>query len=327
MTQIKKLTARHDLKTNKQAAKRIAKKAIKKLPKAFGLKPQDVNQLLEKLQAGYRSMDLPPEILELLQDSVLKPGLSSIDYLHSYLKMKGPGLKTVPEVIEINNAITKSSAPSVTTETTSPHPGSPKSVSMDDMVKAFAAAFQKYGNNNSRNNGQRKDQSNKRSNPERSNRSGNWKEGGQQDGSKNRKEQKPVKVAKMDGMNGHHANRVDMFAWNGQWKPVNGCLDSGATMTVGSFDKHAGLCLSTERLRKPRTVQLPNETQVPITHYGKIRLRVDHTNGKSNYLEDTRIALVGEKNWPLLLVGHDILTKHKATPEQVLFSMAVERQD
>ncbi len=49
-----------------------------------------------------------------------------------------------------------------------------------------------------------------------------------------------------------------------------------------------------------------------------------HDNGKVNFLPDTRVALVSHDNWPLLLIGHDVLAKQKATPEQVLSLTAVD---
>ena len=89
----------------------------------------------------------------------------------------------------------------------------------------------------------------------------------------------------------------------GEWIKVAGKIDSGATTTVGSIERHGNLCL---HIWKPigtnMGITVANGDSVKVVAKGLIHLRVDDKE-----LPPAEILLVEAKNWQNLLVGEDLL--------------------
>ena len=116
---------------------------------------------------------------------------------------------------------------------------------------------------------------------------------------------------------------IEVFGSDGQWHPQKGCLDSGATMTVGSVQLHEKFCTQVEDMRKLRDVVLPDGTRVKVQKQARIWLRAKHKDGRVNVFPNIKIALVDSPQWEWLLVGWDDLYNVNATPEQALYSNSV----
>ena len=89
----------------------------------------------------------------------------------------------------------------------------------------------------------------------------------------------------------------------GEWIKVTGKIDSGATTTVGSIERHGDLCL---HIWKPIGttigITVANGESVKVVAKGLIQLRVDEKE-----LPPAEILLVEARNWQNLLVGEDLL--------------------
>eukprot|EP00924_Labyrinthula_sp_SR-Ha-C_P007072 snap_masked-scaffold_8-processed-gene-8.51-mRNA-1 protein AED:1.00 eAED:1.00 QI:0/-1/0/0/-1/1/1/0/410 len=136
-----------------------------------------------------------------------------------------------------------------------------------------------------------------------------------------------VVVRRFEGINGQVLNQekaqIFIFVPMGSWQPVKGCLDSGATATVGGFQQHSHLCHTVYPMRKERYVVLPNEQKIRVTHTGLIPLKVKYNDGKENELPRLKIALVDSPEWQWVLIRFEDLYTLKATPDQALYASAV----
>ena len=116
---------------------------------------------------------------------------------------------------------------------------------------------------------------------------------------------------------------IEVFGSDWQWHPQKGCLDSGATMTVGSVQLHEKFCTQVEVMRKLRDVVLPDGTRVKVLKQARIWLRAKHPDGRVNVFSNIKIALVDSPQWEWLLIGWTDLYHANATPEQALYSNSV----
>ena len=136
-----------------------------------------------------------------------------------------------------------------------------------------------------------------------------------------------IRVKQMEGMNVQQLNKhqatIEVLGSDGKWHEQKGCLDSGATMTVGSVQLHEQFCTQVEFMRKLRDVVLPDGTRVKVLKQARIWLRARHKDGRVNVFPSTKIALVDSPNWEWLLIGWDDLYQVNATPEQALYSSSV----
>ena len=135
-----------------------------------------------------------------------------------------------------------------------------------------------------------------------------------------------IEVKTFDGMNGQlnvEQAQVEALGMDQVWYSVMGCLDSGATVTVGSIQEHGKYCFLTNPMRKKRDVSLPNGSRVPVTHQGLINVRVKHSDGRLNYFQRIKIALVDDASWKWLLIGWGELAQAQATPEHALYSASL----
>eukprot|EP00924_Labyrinthula_sp_SR-Ha-C_P001176 snap_masked-scaffold_7-processed-gene-15.17-mRNA-1 protein AED:1.00 eAED:1.00 QI:0/-1/0/0/-1/1/1/0/106 len=103
------------------------------------------------------------------------------------------------------------------------------------------------------------------------------------------------------------------------WQLVKGCLDSGATATVGGFQQHSQLWHTVYPMREKRYVVLPNEQKIRVTHMDLIGLKVKHSDRKKNELPRLKIELVDSPQWQWVLIGFEDLYSLKATPDQALY--------
>ena len=140
-----------------------------------------------------------------------------------------------------------------------------------------------------------------------------------------------IRVKQMEGMNVQQLNQqqatIEVFGPDGKWHQQKGCLDSGATMTVGSVQLHEQFCTEVQLMRKLRDVVLPDGTRVKVLKQARIYLRAKHKDGRVNVFPSIKIALVDSPQWEWLLVGWDDLFQVNATPEQALYSHSVPAAD
>ena len=128
-------------------------------------------------------------------------------------------------------------------------------------------------------------------------------------------------VQKMEGLNAEQAT-IEVFAPDMKWHAVKGCLDSGATVTVGSAQLHEQFCGDIEFMRKRRDVVLPNGFRIPVIKQAKIYARAKHRDNRVNQFPRMKIALIDSAQWNWLLIGWDELYRANATPEQALHASA-----
>ena len=136
-----------------------------------------------------------------------------------------------------------------------------------------------------------------------------------------------IRVKQMEGMNVQKLNKhqatIEVFGADAKWYEQKGCLDSGATMTVGSVQLHEQFCTQVELMRKRRDVVLPDGTRVRILKQARSWLRAKHKDGRVNVFPNIKIALVDSPQWEWLLVGWEDLYQVNATPEQALYSNSI----
>lgn len=137
-----------------------------------------------------------------------------------------------------------------------------------------------------------------------------------------------IVIRKFEAIHGQTLNSekaiIEALLYDNQWHNLKGCLDSGASMTVGSVAAHAKFCISTEMLRNPRNVVLPDNREIPVDQLGMIKLRARFSDGKVKVFPNMRITLVGDPTWNWLLIGWNEPARMNATPDQVLHATATQ---
>ena len=130
-------------------------------------------------------------------------------------------------------------------------------------------------------------------------------------------------IRKMEGINGKlnvEQATIQVYGTDQNWHTVKGCLDSGATVSVGSVHLHEKFCGEVEHMRKMRDVVLPNKVRIRVVKQGKIYVRARHADGRLNNFPLIKIALVDSPEWDWLLIGWNELYQNNATPEQALYA-------
>ena len=128
---------------------------------------------------------------------------------------------------------------------------------------------------------------------------------------------------KMEGINGTlnaEQATIQVYGTDQIWHTVKGCLDSGATVTVGSVQLHEKFCGEVEHMRKLRDVVLPNNVRIRVVKQGKMYVRARHADGRLNHFPLMKVALLDSPDWNWLLIGWNELFQNKATPEQALYA-------
>jgi len=100
------------------------------------------------------------------------------------------------------------------------------------------------------------------------------------------------------------SNEVILYARIAEeWLRVNGKLDSGADVTVGSLPNHGRYCVKVwNYVGRPIIVKTADNTKHYIKAKGLVRLRAN-----SRDLGLVEVLLVDTGNWNNLLVGRDIM--------------------
>eukprot|EP00924_Labyrinthula_sp_SR-Ha-C_P007010 snap_masked-scaffold_8-processed-gene-6.46-mRNA-1 protein AED:1.00 eAED:1.00 QI:0/-1/0/0/-1/1/1/0/809 len=101
------------------------------------------------------------------------------------------------------------------------------------------------------------------------------------------------------------------------WEQVPGCLDSGATFTIGSLELHGHLCSGVVKIKPMEFFLADTDTVTEADHQGIIEIRVHVDDGPPVYFGDVTIYLVSTQ-WKDLLIGRLELDAFQSLPEQVL---------
>ena len=127
----------------------------------------------------------------------------------------------------------------------------------------------------------------------------------------------------MEGINGNlnvEQATIQVYGTDQNWHTIKGCLDSGATVSVGSLQLHEKFCGKIENMRKLHDAVLPNKVRIRVVKQGKNYLCARHADGRLNHFPLIKIALLDSPEWEWLLIEWNELYQNKATPEQALYA-------
>eukprot|EP00924_Labyrinthula_sp_SR-Ha-C_P010697 augustus_masked-scaffold_49-processed-gene-1.7-mRNA-1 protein AED:1.00 eAED:1.00 QI:0/0/0/0/1/1/4/0/618 len=293
---IKRLATLKEMK-DKIVAKQVLKIAISKLPSRFEIDTDEYNQLHKLVRSAQKKL-LDKDQYEHLQkmEENKKPGLELLEQL---LKLKQWAMNgqeddvKIEEVMKVQQPATQHTA----------YPSLPATYAQP-KANGLPPIFLRAANNRNQLPSSTPPRNTKNV-PVNNNSLPNFNYHLQQSSQgamqryqspqRNPNRAQNVIARRFEGINGQVLNQekaqIFIVVPMGSWQSVKGCLDSGATATVGGFQQNSQLCHTVYPMRKERYVVLPNNQKLRVTHTGLIRLKVKYSNGKENEWPRMKIAL------------------------------------
>ena len=115
------------------------------------------------------------------------------------------------------------------------------------------------------------------------------------------------------------AKECSLLAWHPEKKsfiPVQGCLDSGAYASVGSYDLHHIFCHKISPVKGEVRLKLPNGEIIFPYKVGVIDVKAQNDPEDFEIFKNVLIFLVKHPQWNELLIGKPTLKGKKLLPEQ-----------